>query len=94
MPPKERKKYNICFLKDDGTLVGVLDVPDVEISFDTEEKLFNLPWFGYFNDSMVATITFDLKRKLSVEMLFPKKHRHNASVARKRRRYHGRTKAD
>lgn len=92
MPPKERKKYNICFLKDDGTLVGVLDVPDMEISFDTEEKLFNLPWFGSFNDSMEASFTFDLKRKPSVEIFFPKKHRRKASIARRRRKYHGRTK--
>ncbi len=91
MPPKERNKYDICFFKKDGTLIVLnVDVSDVEISSDTEEILFNLPWFGYFNDSM-ASFTFNLKRKPSVEIFFPKKHRHNASIARRRRRYHGRT---
>jgi len=92
MPPKERKKYNLCFLKDDGTVV--LDVSDVEISFNTEEISFNFPFLGYFNDSMYASFTFDLKRKPSVEILFPKKHRRKASIARRRRRYHGREKTD
>lgn len=92
MPPKENKKYTLCFYRDDGTVGDVLDAPYMQIDFDTEEELFNYPWLVNLSDSVEVSYTFDMKRKPSVELFFPKKHRHNASVARKRRRYHGRTK--
>lgn len=89
MPPKEEKKYSLRIFYNDGSSGDVLPVPVAEINFDSEEELFNFPWLSDFND--LVEVHFTINRKPSVEILFPKKHRHNASVARKRRRYHGRT---
>lgn len=93
MPPKERKKYTLCFYRDDGTVGDVINAPFMQIDFDTEEELFTQPWIlNNLSDPEVVSFTLDMKRKPSVEIFFPKKHRRKASIARRRRRYHGRTK--
>lgn len=90
MPPKEDKKYSLRIFNNNGNPDDVLDVPVAEINFDSEEELFNFPWLSDFND--LVEVHFTINRKPSVEIFFPKKHRRNASIARRRRRYHGRTK--
>lgn len=90
MPPKEHSAYTVCFYNDHGELV---EAPQATIQFDETEMDFDsLPWSGMNGEMLVMSLSVKLKRKPSVEFFFSKKHRHNASVARKKRKHQKREK--
>lgn len=102
MPPKERFDFKIVICQDENgntfDLATATPVFDGHIDFDPDGHPMDIK----SNETETITLTINgkilrkaIKRAFGIrkaEILFPKKHRRNASLSRRRRRYHGRTK--
>lgn len=94
MPPKEHYDFKIVICKDENG--NVFDLAIATPVFDGELDCGVQPTEMKFNDTITITIKGRVLRKATkrafgirnAEFLFPKKHRRNASIARRKRRYH------
>lgn len=98
MPPKEHYyDFKIVICKDENG--NTFDLATATPVFEGELDCDVQPTEMKLNETITITIKGRVLRKAikralgirNAEVLFPKKHRHKASVARKRRRNHGRT---